>query len=138
MLIVKNLRSFFEDSLSRLKCEDDTRAYIVGLLSEKRDHSIDPKRSLVLKWASVRDSGDFSSLQNLGDDIFWTDIIARDAFPADFRNLYLAIGANAYYKCYRILKNQWKVYEELADRMHDLSKQSRELIFKPLPRADAR
>lgn len=123
MEVVGRLDGWFAETLSGLRCQDETRAYVAGLLANFH-HASAPDlstQSVVLALADARLKGDFVAFQRIGDWVLWVDIV-HPAFIKHHVDVTEAAGRQAYYCCHRIMMGQWQVYEELADELPRLAR----------------
>ena len=73
----KNITDFFGEMLSDLKCQDDTKAYIIGIYDKCKSPEFDlSKDSVGLLFLQARTKQDFSIYQNLGDWIWFASTIS--------------------------------------------------------------
>ena len=114
MELVTRLDRWFSDRLQDLRCREDTRAYVVGVLSGKIDDMSD--ESVVLAFHDASLTGDFAAFQRIGDWTLWASAFAPHPLKAQ-RDLVERFGRLSYYSCYRIMRGQWTLYEELADEL---------------------
>jgi hypothetical protein len=129
----KNLNNFFDEILTELPCQTDTRAYIVGVFSKYRNATYDfSKDSITIEFARARDGQDFSRFQNLGDWIFFTGTFNPKALNNASKDYYQSIGRLSYYSCYNLIKKQWRLFEEMADNFIILEKNTRKLLDKKI------
>jgi hypothetical protein len=131
MEIVLDIRKFFEEALEDLTCDPKTRAYVVSVFTKFSKVSCDlPSESITLTFYEAKRKHDFATYQALGDWI----LFCRTEFPEHLHNAsddyYLAVGRLSYYSCYRLINKQWIVYEEIADRLDDVSNEARELLHE--------
>ena len=116
MEIVTNLNEWFTIRLSSVRCSDNTKAYIVNVLSDAsvlRDMSRD---SLVIAYHDAKINVDFVKLQMLADWVLWVDSFC----PASIRDnigVTETIGQLSYYACHRLMRGRWVIFEELADNL---------------------
>lgn len=114
-----SLNEFFIQKVKDLPCQNNTKSYIVQLMSKPIDLS---KESITLAFAKAKSNYDFAGFQAIGD---WL-LLTKTAFPKHLRNAsseyYDAIAQNAYYTCYRIVNKQWVLFEELADFFPEIVK----------------
>lgn len=135
MDIITGLDVWFADRLQGLQRRPETTAYIVGVLKARGNWSPEDDlsdRSIILTFAAAVQSGDFAQFQRLGDWILWADVVVPEHF-ADSRELVDGIGRRAYYSCHRILRGQWRVYEELADELPTIVQQVRSKLATVAP-----
>ncbi len=116
-------KDWFSKNLENLKCEEETRAYIVSIFTKylktaQEDYS---KESLTLLYSEARDKHNFIIYQNLGDWIFF----CKTFFPEFLKNAsdsyYQCIAKNCYYSCFKLINKKWKVFEELSDNFEYLN-----------------
>ena len=112
----RNVTSFFEELLIDLKCQQDTKAYIISIYGKYKSAEFDlSKDSITLQFAQARDKHDFLTYQNLADWIFFANTIAPSHLQFASKDYYDTIGRLSYYSCYRLINRQWKLFEELSD-----------------------
>jgi len=116
MELVTRLDRWFADRLDGLRCREDTRAYVTGVLAGFRLEGDMSRESVVLAYAEARTKGDFAAFQRIGDWVLWVDAM-NPACIQDNREVVESIGRLSYYTCHRIMRGQWHVYEELADEL---------------------
>lgn len=137
-----DLTKFFEKTLDDLPCHYDTKAYIVSIYTKYKKAQCDlSKNSLTLLYASAKENQDFSSFQDIGDWLFFTKSLYPESLHGASEDYYHTLGRLSYYSCFKILKKQWRSFEELADNFITLEKEatirirsnlSRSLIFTPV------
>lgn len=109
----------------------ETIAYVAGVLkSLAHPRALDDmsKRSVILEFAEARTTGDFATFQRIGDWVLWVDIVMPDALVGT-REAVESVGRQSYYTCHRILRGQWRVYEELADELPKIALSARRHMF---------
>lgn len=112
----RDINQFFEEKLSEIKCQDDTRAYIVGIFGKYRNAEHDfSQNSITLLFAQARDKHDFLIYQNLGDWIFFANTVLPNHLKFASKDYYDSIARISYYSCYRLINKKWKLFEQLAD-----------------------
>lgn len=120
---------FLSRELQSLECNDDTRAYIVSVFDRFRFATCDySQESITLIYADAKNMQSFQKFQNIGDWLFMCNSLYPEHLNAASIDYYYAIGQSAYYQCYKLLKRQWIVYQELADCFPDLTMQAREIL----------
>lgn len=129
MELVPSLNEFFDAALEDLTCDPKTRSYIVGVFTKYGKTAFDlPNESITLTFFQAKQRQDFATYQSLGDWVFFT----RAAFPEHLASAsddyYLTVGQISYWSCYRLIKRQWQLFEELADDFARLESEARELI----------
>jgi len=115
-LIVKGLSTWFADRLQGMPCTPETTAYVAGVLAKRRTEDDMSTESLVLAYHAASIIGDFAGFQRIGDYVLWIDSIYPE-FINDHRQVIETIGRQSYSSCHRILKGQWKIYDELAQTL---------------------
>lgn len=115
-MLHRNITNFFEDLLIDLKCQRDTKAYIISIYGKYKTADFDlSKDSVTLLFAQARNKQDFLVYQNLGDWIFFTNTMAPNHLKNASKDYYDTIARLSYYSCYKIINRQWKLFEELSD-----------------------
>ena len=117
MEVITRLDRWFASRLEPLSFGVDTKAYVTGVLSRLKTADIfGPHDSIVLAFHDARVKGDFAAFQRLGDWVLWVDAMHPE-FIADHHEVIESIGRMSYYACHRIMRGEWRVYEELADQL---------------------
>lgn len=119
MNVVKNLDSWFAQKLQGLQCTPETTGYIVSVLGKRSAHWEQDNlsdSSLVIAYKDALTTGDFSSFRRIGDWVLFIDAVYPE-FIKDNKQIVESIGRQSYYSCWRILRGQWRLYEELADKL---------------------
>lgn len=120
----KNITNFFDELLSDLECQRDTKAYIISIYGKYKTADFDlSKDSVTLLFSQARSKHDFLTYQNLGDWIFFANTLAPNHLKFASKDYYDTVARLSYYSCYKIINNQWKLFEELADNFLVLEKQ---------------
>lgn len=110
--------------LSRLNVRQDTNAYVVGVLDGMKHGENDLSgQSLVLAYYDAVFSHDFRQFQQIGDYILWGEIFVPQSF--DEHELVMTLGRRSYRECWRLLRGQWYLYDELAERFPEISHEVR-------------
>lgn len=129
----KNLNTFFNEIFSELKCQKDTKAYIISIFSKYKLSDFDlSKDSLTLTFAQARNKQDFFTFQNLGDWIFFSKTFAPNYLKNASEEYYYTLGRMSYYSCYKLINRQWKLFEELSDNFIILENQARKILSNNL------
>lgn len=130
METVPSLDQFFSDALGDLSCDDKTRAYVVSIFTKFAKTPYDlPSNSITLTFYEAKRKQEFATYQSLGDWIFFCRVEFPEHLQQASQDFYLTVGQLSYYSCYRLLKRQWKCYEELADRFEHLEEETRNLLI---------
>lgn len=124
-----NVNAFFNEILSDLDCQRDTRAYIISIYDKyKSSHADLSKNSITLLYAEARLQHNFSIYQNLGDWIFFSNTFAPNHLRFASKDYYDTIAQSSYYSCYRLINKQWKLFEELADNFQSIEIQVKDRL----------
>lgn len=116
--------NFFEEILKDIKCQQDTKAYIVGIYGKFKSANFDlSKDSITVAFSQARSKQDFLIYQNLGDWIFFANTVAPNHLQFASKDYYDTVARLSYYSCYRLINRQWKLFEELADSFPNLEAQ---------------
>jgi len=120
----KNITDFFDELLSDLKCQRDTKSYIIGIYGKYRSAEFDlSKDSVSVLLAQAHNKQDFLTYQNLGDWIFFANTLAPDHLKHASKDYYDTVARMSYYSCYKLINRQWKLFEELSDNFLSLESQ---------------
>lgn len=123
-IIHKNIPDFFDELLSDLNCQHDTKSYIIGIYGKYKSAEFDlSKDSVTLLFAQARLKQDFLTYQNLGDWIFFANTIAPNHLHNASKDYYDTVARLSYYSCYNLINRQWKLFEELSDNFLSLESQ---------------
>ena len=114
MELVTRLDDWFAGQLTDLRCGNEARAYVVGVLSNRIDDMSD--ESVVLAFQNASLTGNFAAFQKIGDWTLWVASFAPHPQKAQ-RELIERFGRLSYFACHRIMRGQWRLYEELADEL---------------------
>lgn len=130
----KNVSSFFDELLTDLECQHDTKAYIVSIYGKYKSAEFDfSKDSVTLLFSQARHKQDFLTYQNIGDWVFFSNTWAPAHLRFASKDYYDTMAQLSYYSCYRMTNKQWKLFEELADNFNFLEDRVREKIENSLP-----
>jgi hypothetical protein len=125
----RNVTKFFEEVLSDLQCQNETRAYIISIYGKYKSAEFDmSKDSVTLMFAQARNNQDFLTYQNLGDWIFFSNTWAPKHLKYASKDYYDTVARLSYYSCYRLINKQWKLFEELSDNFYNLENQVKERL----------
>lgn len=128
MNLVSRLDFWFSENLKYVKCSDDTRAYIVGVLSKFKPENDLSNQSLVLMYYDAKTSGNFYLHQKIGDWALWCQSLHY--LSISNKDLTETFGKLSYYSCYRLTGYKWEVYNELADNLSSITYQVYEIMSK--------
>ena len=123
MIIVNDLNSWLNETLAPLACSREAVAYIVDVLANKH---IVQKGSIVLAFAEAKTTGKFVSYQEIGD---WS-LFLHSTFKPTHDDVQVTLARLSYYACYRMLRKEWKLYEELADQFPAYTEQIRHTLHR--------
>jgi hypothetical protein len=130
-IFYKNINIFFDEILTDLKCQNDTRAYIVSIYGKYRTTEFDlSKDNITYLFAQARTKQDFLTYQNIGDWISISNTIFPKHLKFASKDYYDTLARLSYYSCYKLINCQWKLFEELADDFLILEEQ----VKKRLPK----
>lgn len=117
MELVVKPDAWFTEQLATVRCSDDARAYIVGVLVKYMRAEDDMSdESVVLAFADAKTKGDFNTFQRIGDWTLWVSSFYPHRNRGQ-RDLVETFGRLSYFACHRIMRGQWRLYEELADEL---------------------
>jgi hypothetical protein len=63
----------------------------------------------------------FVEYQSIGDSILWIASVTPQYIKQE--ELYMTIGKNSYYQCFKLVNKKIDVYEELADNFEKIVQQ---------------
>lgn len=121
-----NISKFFEEVLSDLTCQDDTKAYIISIFNKyiSAQHDLS-KNSVTLLFSQARHNHDFLTYQNLGDWIFFQNTLNGSYLRDASKDYYDTIARLSYNSCYKLINKKWKLFEELSDNFIILEDQTK-------------
>lgn len=114
--LVFRLDDWFDETLRTLSCRDDTRAYVISVLSRYGSNDDMSHRSVVLAYSEARERCSFVTYQKIGDWVLWVSSVYPNAISSN-KDLVHSIGRASYKACNALLKGSWPLYEELADNL---------------------
>ena len=124
-----NINKFFEQKLTTLNCNDITKSYIISILTKYKTALNDlSNQSLTLIYTSAKYNQNFEQFQNLADWIFYVKSLFPEYLSDVSEDYYISLGQLSYYSCYKLLKKQWLVYEQMSDNFVQLSDNVRVII----------
>lgn len=129
---MNDLVKLFENKLDDLKVSQEAKAYITNVFTKVNNTTDLSKKSLTLEYYDAKCTYSFQKFQTLADWILFAEVFFPKCLSDATEEYYYALGQNSYYFCYRIVNKQWKLYEELADQLPNLIKNSRVLILSNL------
>lgn len=126
-----NLDGFFQEIFKDLKCQEETKSYIISIFTKFRKSEEDlSKDSLTILYFDARTNQDFYKFQKVGDWIFFTSTVAESHLSNASKGYYENIGRLSYYSCYRLINRQWRLFEQLADEFNILEYQVKNILDK--------
>lgn len=129
MRTISSLADYFEEEMKQLRCGEETRAYIVGVLSKYRFANDDlSKKSITIEFGLAKWNNDFERFQRIGDYLFFANSFCRESLNGASKEYYYSLAQLSYFSCFRTIK--WRSFEEIADRFVDLSDGTRKIIHK--------
>ena len=117
----KNLHDFFNQTIKLPKCEEKTKAYIVSIFSDINNQEDLSQESITLLYNRALETYSFNNFRQIGDWLFLTKCLFPQTLNGASPEYYSAVAQSAYYKCYIIMRREWKVFEELADQFQPLT-----------------
>lgn len=114
-----NVNKFFQDVFADLKCQNDTKSYIISIYDKFKSADTDlSNNSITTQFAFAREKHDFMTYQNLADWIFFNNTLYQEHLKNASKDYYDTVARSSYYSCYRLINRQWKLFEELADNFN--------------------
>jgi hypothetical protein len=130
-IINENIIDLFDELLSDIVCQDDTKSYIISIYGKYKSSKFDlSKDSVTLMFAQARNKQDFLTYQNLGDWIFFSNTLAPNHLKYASKDYYDTVARLSYYSCYKLINRQWKLFEELSDNYLCLEDQVKNKLKK--------
>lgn len=121
MIVITNPEDWFSKKIKNVDCSEITKSYIVNVLSNIHVNSyVSHNHSITLAWFDARCSGSFIKHQRIGDWILWVKSVYPQSIKEN-QELIDSIGRLSYYACYHILSKKWKLYQELADNLTEIT-----------------
>lgn len=125
-MLYSDLSSFFQERLSDIKCQRDTKSYIIGIFTKYRSSDQDFSQcNITCLFAQAREHHNFATYQNLADWLFFVNSLNPEHLKHASSDYYDTVAKLSYYSCYRLINRQWKLFEELADRFTELTQDVR-------------
>jgi hypothetical protein len=113
-----------------LKCQDDTKAYIIGIYGKYKSPEFDlSKDSVGLLFLQARMKQDFATYQKIADWLLFCSTYAPSHLKYASKDYYDNIAQLSYYTCYRMVKT-WRVYEQLADEYIQLTNEINNIFIE--------
>jgi hypothetical protein len=122
--IQTNLSRWIQLKLESLKARPDTIAYVVSVLSDKQLTEFVVSNSVVLAYIKAID---FEQRRRLADGVLAAEI-AFVGWHAQ-SDLCVDLARRCYASCWNILRPNWPLYEELADRLPEIIQGGRQAIL---------
>ncbi len=132
---VSNINLFFDDLLKDIKCQTDTKSYIVGVYSKYKTTQFDLSNdSITMLFAQARYTHSFASYQNLGDYLlFFNTIVSLENEHQQYA-YYNTIGKLSYDACYKLINKKWQLFAELSQNLDYLEYQIKRKLYDELIR----
>lgn len=123
-LVYDSVNNFFEEKLKDLKCQPDTRAYIISIYDKYKNSEFDlSKDNVTLLFVQARNKHNFYNYQNLGDWIFFSNTFAPKHLHFASKDYYDTIGRISYNACFNLINGKWKLFQELSENFVYLEEQ---------------
>ena len=119
ILLQCSVGSFFDEALSDLECQKDTKAYIISTFDKYKsaDNNDLSQYSIAELFVKAKQTNEFAIYQNIGDWIFVCSVVFPQHLKNASKNYYDNMARLSYYACYNIIHRAWPLYEEMADRL---------------------
>lgn len=128
-LVIHQVDRWFADRLHGLRYSPDVIAYVAGVLSRKRWENADmSKQSVVLAFHSASVTGDFVGFQRIADWVLFVETMYPEHLKG-VQDVIESLGRQSYYSCHRIIRGQWRLFEELADELPTIAEASRKQLM---------
>lgn len=125
-----NVNNFFQDVFADLKCQNDTKSYIISIYDKFKSADTDlSNNSITTQFAFAREKHDFMTYQNLADWIFFNNTLYQEHLKNASKDYYDTVARSSYYSCYRLINRQWKLFEELADNFNYIEEEVKSKLF---------
>jgi hypothetical protein len=129
METIVSIREFFTSELSNLDCDENTRAYIVSILTKFKSSVGDLSNdSITIRYSCAQSKYSFYEFQNIGDYLFFCNSMYPEHLNGASIDYYYSLASQSYYSCYKILNRSFRIYEQLADEFIPLSNSTRKII----------
>jgi hypothetical protein len=130
-VVYDNVNNYFNEILSDISCQQDTKAYIVSIYDKYKSNAPDfSKKSITVLFAEAKYTHDFVTYQNIGDWIFFANTLTPGHLKYASKDYYDTIAQLSYYSCYRLINKQWKLFEELADNFQYIEVEVKDRLQK--------
>lgn len=112
------LNNYIENKINKLSYSIELQSYLIQILKKP---SIDLHNTIIiLEYAKAYNNYNFNKFQQIGDWILFSQSIYPNSLNGGTFEYFTSIGQISYFQCYKILKKQWKIYEELSDLLPDI------------------
>jgi hypothetical protein len=126
-----NVSDLFEEILSDLKCQENTKAYIISIYGKFKSANFDlSKESITLLFSQAKSKQDFLTYQNIADYLFFIKSWAPQFLKSASMDYYDTVARLSYYSCFNITRKQLFFYEQLADDFIFLTEQAKNKLSK--------
>lgn len=127
--VYDSVNNYFSEQLKPLNCKETTKAYIVSIFSKYKYSQFDlSNKSLTLAFYEAKIKNDFGAYQNVGDFIFFCEVIFPEHLKNASKEYYYSLAQISYYKCYLLINKKIDIYENIADEFSKLTKNTKLLI----------
>lgn len=125
------LEDFFDELIEPITTSHkETKAYINSTFVKFLNCDLRlVKSSLAIEYYRAKTASNFKGYQDIADWIFFIKSLFPEHLSHASAGFYDNLARASYYKCYRLLGNQWPLFEELADRFLYLTKEIRTNIL---------
>lgn len=122
-----SLVTYFGDRLEKLRVHEDTRSYILGVFNDMGRGIGDlSDESMVLRYYDAVLTGDFKKFQMIGDYVLWATAMVPQSIKE--HQLVMSLGQKSYQTCWRLMRGQWTLYNELGERLPEISAEIKVLL----------
>ena len=119
----------FAARLNGLPHSPEAVAYAIGVLGKRKwrdgDDLSDVSLCIVFQDALLK--RDFVGFQRIGDWVLFAEIVVPDHIKT-YREVAENLARLSYYECFRLMGQQWRVYEELADELPKFTASARQRL----------
>lgn len=128
---MNDVTKLFEETLYELRCQEETRSYIVGIYSKFRFANTDLSQdSITINYLNARHNLDFNRFQQLGDWLFFSMTLAPAHLKHASEDYYRYVCRDSYYYCFKLINKEWLLFEELSDNLFEIEKETIKLLNK--------
>lgn len=122
------LSRWFYDCLDALRYDDDTKAYVAGVLYDFRlSHNDLSKESIVYAFMNATTVGSFKEHQRVGDWVLWVGIMYPSSI-IQYEDVAFMLGSASYRSCCNIMNGTWPVFNVLSAELRSIIKNAAKLV----------